>query len=122
MNSLEMLRQDPFGAGPQPNVGRDAPAPSAQLPPAVRQRLEAREARDQTQTSVSPLKLAKRSGKRSAKTKWKALRNVSKWQRLHAPSIIFDPRVSQEARRAQRSRDVSSDREVSERYGLPAGY
>lgn len=64
---LLMSRQDPFGAGPQPSVGRDAPAPSAQLPPAVRQRLEARE----------------------------------------------------EARRAQRSRDVSSDREVSERVQSP---
>lgn len=39
------FRQDSFGAGPQPSIGRDAPAPSAQLPPAVRQRLEAREAK-----------------------------------------------------------------------------
>lgn len=38
---LLMKRQDSFGAGPQPNV--DAPTPSAQLPAALRQRLEARE-------------------------------------------------------------------------------
>ena len=59
----------------------------------------------------------------SRKTKWKASRIFLEMAAsLHASSIIFDPRVSQEARRAQRSRDVSSDHEVSERYGLPAGY